>query len=75
MVTCMNDNKLQTLDDIRRFLDGTVEVEFSIQNKSESYRWIQATLVRFCYIYITLGKKDRGLMLRYLQCVSGYSRA
>ena len=73
MVTYMNDNKLQTLDDIRRFLDGTVEVEFSIQNKSERYRWIQATLVRFCYI--TLGKKDRGLMLRYLQCVSGYSRA
>ena len=36
----MNDNKLQTLDDIRRFLDGTVEVEFSIQNKSERYRWI-----------------------------------
>ena len=24
MVTYMDDNKLQTLDDIRRFLDGTV---------------------------------------------------
>ena len=61
MVTYMNENKLQTLDDNRRFLDVTVEVEFSIQNNSERYRWTQAMLVRFCYI--TLGKKDRGLML------------
>lgn len=73
MVTFMNDTKLQTLADIRRFLDGTVEVEFSIEDKTARYRWVQTTLVRLRYL--TLGKKDRGLVLRYLQRVSGYSRA
>ena len=73
MVTFMNDKQIKTLDDVRDFLKGTAEVEFSIEDKAERYRWIQATLVRFRYL--TLGKKDRGLMLRYLQRVSGYSRA
>ena len=73
MVTFMNDKQIKTLDDVRGFLKGTAEVEFSIEDKGERYRWIQTTLVRFRYL--TLGKKDRGLMLRYLQRVSGYSRA
>ena len=72
MMTFMNDKQIKTLDDVRDFLEGTAEVEFSIEDKAERYRWIQATLVRFRYL--TLGKKDRGLMLRYLQRVSGYSR-
>ena len=73
MVTIMNDKQIKTLDDIRSFLTGTAEVEFSIEDKAERYRWIQATLVR--YHYMTLGKKDRGLVLRFLQRVSGYSQA
>ena len=73
MVTIMNDKQIKTLDDIRSFLTGTAEVEFSIEDKADRYRWIQATLVR--YHYMTLGKKDRGLVLRFLQRVSGYSQA
>lgn len=72
MVTYMNDKKIQTLDEIRAFLEGTVEVEFSITNKDERYRWIRTTLVRFHYL--TLGRTARGLVLRYLRQVSGYSR-
>ena len=73
MVTFMNDKQIKSLEDIRCFLEGTAEIEFPIEDKAERYCWIQATPVRFCYL--TLGKKDRGLMLRYLQRVSGYSRA
>jgi transposase InsO family protein len=72
MVTYMNDKKIRTLDDIRAFLQGTSEIEFSIEDKDERYRWIQATLVRFRYL--SLGKADRGLVLRYLERFSGYSR-
>jgi hypothetical protein len=35
MVIYMSDKKIETLDDIRAFLEGTVEVEFSIADKGE----------------------------------------
>ena len=72
MVTYMNDQKIRTLDDVGRFLEGTAKIEFSIENKGERYRWIQATLLRFRYS--ALGRPERGLVLRYLERVSGYSR-
>jgi transposase InsO family protein len=72
MVTYMNDRKIQTLDDIRAFLAGTTELELSIEGKDERYRWIEQTLRRFQYR--TLGRVDRGVVLRYLARVSGYSR-
>ena len=51
------------MDDIRAFLEG----------KEARYQWIQETLIRFKYR--SRGKKERGLILRYLERVSGYSRA
>ena len=72
MVTYMNDKKLQSLEDVRIFLAGTLEVEFSIQGKDARYDWIEQTLRRFRYR--ALGRKERGLVLRYLERVSGYSR-
>ena len=35
MVTIMNDKQIKTLDDIRSFLTGTAEVEFSIEDKAD----------------------------------------
>ncbi len=72
MVTYMNDKKIKTLDDIRAFLEGTMDIEFSIEDKDERYRWIEQTWVRFRYL--SLGKAGRGLVLGYLGRVSGYSR-
>ncbi len=72
MVTYMNDKKIQTLDDVRAFLKGTTEIEFSIESKVERYRWIRRTLVRFKYL--SLSQRERGVVLRYLERVSGYSR-
>jgi hypothetical protein len=34
MVTYMNDKKIQSLDDVRTFLAGTLEMEFSILDKT-----------------------------------------
>ena len=72
MVTYMNDKKIQSLDDVRTFLAGTLEMEFSIPDKAARYRWIEQTLRRFRYR--TLGRPERGVILRYVERVSGYSR-
>ena len=69
----MNDSQIETLEQVRQFLNGAAFMEISISSKTECYRWIQGTLVRFRYL--TLGKTDRGLIHRYLQQISGYSRA
>lgn len=73
MVTHMNDSRIRTVEEAQRFLDGTLPIEFSIDARADRYRWIQQTLVRLRYT--TLGKKSRGVVLRYLERVSGYSRA
>ncbi len=72
MVTYMNDTKIRTLDDVRAFLAGSAAMEFSITDKDERYRWIEQTLRRFNYR--TRGRAERGVLLRYLERVSGYSR-
>jgi transposase InsO family protein len=72
MVTHMNDNDIITLEQVRRFLEGTQVVEFAIKEKKERYEWIQRTLVRLRYL--ELNKQDKGLVIRYLVKVSGYSR-
>ncbi len=73
MKTIMNDSHIETLEQVRQFLDGAAVMEITIPSKTECYRWIQRTLVRFQYL--SLGKTDRGLIRRYLQQISGYSRA
>jgi len=69
----MNDSHIETLEHVRQFLGGVAVMEITIPSKTEGYRWIQGTLVRFHYL--SLGKMDRGLIRRYLQQISGYSRA
>jgi len=41
-------------------------------DKTEVYGWIQRSLVRLRYLM--LGKKDKGLVLRYIELLTGYSR-
>lgn len=73
MKTIMNDSHIETLEQVHQFLRGVAVMEITIPSKNEGYRWIQGTLVRFQYL--SLGKADRGLIRRYLQQISGYSRA
>ena len=72
MVTLMNDQELTSLEQVRAFLEGAEAVVFSIQGKEASYAWIERTLFRFHYR--RLGRADKGLIIRYLMKVSGYSR-
>src|SRR3990167_1839950 len=72
MVIDMNDAQLHTLDQLRAFLNGTAAVGFSV-GANERYDFITRILRRFGYP--GLRRADRGVVLRFLGRVSGYSRA
>lgn len=72
MNTVMSDTQIRTIEEVREFLAGTGNVRFAIETKAERYEWLEATLVRFRYE--NLGKLEKGLMLDFLEKVSGYSR-
>ena len=69
----MSEQKLVTLSQLRQFLDGTQEVEFSGCGKDQDrYRHIEGVLRRFGYA--RLQRQDKGLVVRYLMRTTGYSR-
>jgi len=73
MKTIMKLDDLTTLSQLRDFLSGTQAVAFSvIGDKDTGYRWIQGELVRFGYL--SCSRSDKGVVIRYLMKVSGYSR-
>lgn len=73
MLVQMDEARIRTLEDIRRFLTGMGETPLKLEGgKDDLYRWIEHTFVRFRYMW--LGKKGRGLVLRYIERLSGYSR-
>lgn len=73
MLVQMNEQQIKTLDDIERFLTGVTSTSISLQGgKKEVYAWIERTLVLFRYLW--LKKKDKGIVLRYIEQLTGYSR-
>ncbi len=69
----MNVKELTRIDHLEAFLDGTRAVAFEVAGDKESrYRWVQQTLVKLRYL--SLGRRDKGVVIRYLMRVSGYSR-
>ena len=68
----MNDTSIKTIEHVRQFLNGLGALEFSIEGKDARYAWIQTLLLRFRHHQ--LGKAEKGLLLDFLQKVSGYSR-
>lgn len=59
---------------MRLVLAGTQALEFRRAEDDEGrYAWIEQVLRRFGYRQ--LGRSDRGVVLVYLQRLSGYSRA
>ena len=73
MVIEMNEAKLTTLEQLRAFLTGMIEVEFSAAGRADNRYWhIAEVLNRFgCK---RLKKPDKGLILRYLGSTTDYSR-
>jgi len=64
---------LQSLEQIRAFLEGTQALGFEAPARKDAYDWVAKELRRFHYLQ--LGKTDKGLVRRYLEKVTGFSRA
>lgn len=74
MVINMNEAQVRTLEQLREVLQGTQALEFGpAQCDEDRYAWIESVLKRFNYRQ--LKRAARGLVLAYLQRLSGYSRA
>ena len=69
----MNDGQLQTVERVRGFLEGSEAVEFRGQSTQVKYCWIEEVLIRFKYHRLKRGEK--GVIRRYVQKVTGYSRS
>ena len=70
MVINMDEAKLKTLTQVEEFLKG-IESLFCVV-KEERYPFVQRTLTRFGYE--KLGRKEKGVVLRYLERMTGLSR-
>ncbi|MBA7471812.1 hypothetical protein ES707_07122 [subsurface metagenome] len=69
----MNDGQLQTVERVRGFLEGSEAVEFRGQTAQEKYCWIEEVLIRFKYNRLKRGEK--GVIRRYIEKVTGYSKS
>ena len=69
----MNVDQLTRIEDIERFLDGFQAVVYAVgASKDERYKWIQTTLIRL--EYYGLARREKGVVLKFLAKVTGYSR-
>src|SRR6218665_2169689 len=74
MVIDMDESRLQTISQLRAFLAGALEVRFCVPDNDDArYAHIVAVAVRLDYA--KLKRPHKGVVLRYLQRTSGYSRA
>lgn len=62
-----------SLEQIRAFLEASSEVGFEGRNREEVYSWVNQTLSR--QEYPKLKRRQRGLVRRYLEKMTGLSRA
>jgi len=69
----MNDEKLNTVEQVKQFLEGSEALKFGGVSIEERYRWIETVLVRFKYSQ--LRRDEKGVIRRYIEKVSGYCRA
>ncbi len=68
----MNDTQIKTIEEIKDFLSGTEPITFSFQSRDDRYVWIELALIRLKYL--SLNKRDKGVVRLYLKKVTSYSR-
>lgn len=73
MIVTLKTQGLQTLEHVRAFLEGSQPLGITTPAREVAYDWITRELRRFQYC--RLSKADKGLIRRYLEKVTGLSRA
>jgi transposase InsO family protein len=73
VIISVDDSEATSLEQIRAFLAGSGEVRFTGQCRKEVYGWTERVLVR--HQYLSLGRREKGLVRRYVARMTGLSRA
>jgi len=68
----MNDEQIQTLEQVQQFIDSSQSISFKGINTQEKYQWIEEVLRKFKYH--RLRRNGKGILRRYIEKVTGYSR-
>ena len=69
----MENVETQSLEQVRAFLEASVEVQFQAKDRVELYAWVNQTLVQQDYGH--LKREGKGVVRRYLAKMTGLSRA
>lgn len=69
----MQTGQRVSLEQIRAFLEASEEVHFEAQDRDQVYSWVERTLRE--QNWSGLGRASRGLVRRYLEKMTGLSRA
>jgi transposase InsO family protein len=69
----MDDGQLQTVEQVKQFLEGSEAVGFRGLTAEEKYNWIEEVLKRFRYH--RLKRAEKRVIRRYVQKVTGYTRS
>lgn len=73
IIVSLQTHRLQTLEQVRRFVVGNAAVDLRHTDRESAYGFIRRTLVWFGYV--SLSKPEKGLIRSYLLKTTGYSRA
>ena len=69
----MDDKQIQTLEQVQQFVASRQTIEFKGIDTKEKYQWIEEVLKKFKYQW--LKRHGKGILRRYIEKVTGYSRA
>jgi len=69
----VQDGERLSLEQIQAFLEGSEELQFEASDRQELYAWTEHTLVQ--QEYGCLGRRERGLVRRYVAKMTGLGRA
>ena len=69
----MHQAEKLSLEGIRRFVAASEEIQFESANRQQVYAWVEGLLVR--QQYAQQAKAARGLLRRYIEKMTGLSRA
>jgi hypothetical protein len=73
MIVKLQTQQLSSLEQVRLLMAGTAAVPFAIAAHQDRYHWLARSLGQFGYL--RLRRPERGLIIRFLCKVTGYSRA
>jgi len=69
----MKLDNLRTIEQMESFLSGSQAIAFAVASSKDSrYRFVEGILKRFSYP--CLARREKGIVIQFLQKVSGYSR-